>query len=79
MKRGKKYTEKAKLVERATLYDTEDAIKLVQETAGAKFDTVITGKSRATGTDIIWRSAFLRRYFHGKKTKCNFKPDMALS
>ena len=24
MKRGKKYTEKAKLVERATLYDTED-------------------------------------------------------
>ena len=31
MKRGKKYTEKAKLVERATLYDTEEAIKLVQE------------------------------------------------
>ena len=46
MKRGKKYTEKAKLVERATLYDTEDAIKLVQETAGAKFDETVEAHIR---------------------------------
>ena len=29
MKHGKKYTEAAKLVDRATLYDTADAIALV--------------------------------------------------
>lgn len=46
MKRGKKYTEKAKLVERATLYDTEDAIKLVQETSVAKFDETVEAHIR---------------------------------
>ena len=46
MKRGKKYTEKAKLVEKATLYDTEDAIKLVQETSVAKFDETVEAHIR---------------------------------
>ena len=46
MKRGKKYTEKAKLVERATLYDTEEAIKLVQETSVAKFDETVEAHIR---------------------------------
>ena len=46
MKRGKKYTEKAKLVERATLYDTEDAIKLVQDTSVAKFDETVEAHIR---------------------------------
>ncbi len=38
MKRGKRYLEQAKLVDRATLYDPADAIELVQKTATAKFD-----------------------------------------
>lgn len=32
MKHGKKYAEAAKLVDRATLYDTADAIALVKKT-----------------------------------------------
>ncbi|MGI6334616.1 MAG: 50S ribosomal protein L1 [Saccharofermentanales bacterium] len=41
MKRGKKYQELAKLVDRSTYYDPADAIDLVQKTAGAKFDETI--------------------------------------
>ena len=41
MKRGKKYQELAKLVDRSTYYDPADAIELVQKTAGAKFDETI--------------------------------------
>ena len=46
MKRRKKYTENVKLVERATLYDTEEAIKLVQETSVAKFDETVEAHIR---------------------------------
>ena len=42
MKRGKKYTEAAKLVDRATQYDVAEAISLVKKTAVAKFDETIT-------------------------------------
>ena len=41
MKRGKKYVEAAKLVDRATFYDTADAITLVKKTAVAKFDETV--------------------------------------
>lgn len=41
MKRGKKYQELAKLVNRATYYDPAEAIELVQKTAGAKFDETV--------------------------------------
>ena len=41
MKHGKKYQEAAKLVDRATLYDTADAIALVKKTATAKFDETV--------------------------------------
>ncbi len=41
MKRGKKYRELAKLVDRSIYYDPADAIELVQKTAGAKFDETI--------------------------------------
>lgn len=40
-KRGKNYQESAKLIDRAELYDLKDAIKLVQETAKAKFDETV--------------------------------------
>ena len=41
MKRGKKYAEAAKLVDRTALYDTADAIALVKKTATAKFDETV--------------------------------------
>ena len=41
MKRGKKYIESAKLVDKATLYDVNDALDLAVKTASAKFDETI--------------------------------------
>lgn len=50
MKRGKKYAEAAKLVDRTTLYDTADAIALVKKAAVAKFDETVEVHIR-TGCD----------------------------
>ena len=50
MKRGKKYVESAKLIDRATLYDATDAISLVKKSAVAKFDETIEAHVR-TGCD----------------------------
>ncbi|MCI8741665.1 MAG: 50S ribosomal protein L1 [Lachnospiraceae bacterium] len=50
MKRGKRYVEAAKSVERATLYDAADAIALVKKNAVAKFDETIEAHIR-TGCD----------------------------
>jgi len=46
VKRGKKYSEAAKLVDRAMLYDTKDAIELVQKTSVAKFDETVEAHIR---------------------------------
>ena len=50
MKRGKKYIEAAKSIERGNLYDKEEAISLVKKTAVAKFDETIEAHIR-TGCD----------------------------
>ncbi len=50
MKRGKKYQEAAKLIERGTLYDKAEAISLVKKSAVAKFDETIEAHIR-TGCD----------------------------
>ena len=50
MKHGKKYTEAAKAVNRANLYDPEEAISLVKKLASAKFDETIEAHIR-TGCD----------------------------
>ena len=50
MKRGKKYLEAAKLIERGTLYDKTEAISLVKKSAVAKFDETIEAHIR-TGCD----------------------------
>ena len=50
MKHGKKYTEVAKLVDRAVAYEPEEAIALVKKTATAKFDETIEVHIR-TGCD----------------------------
>ena len=46
MKRGKKYVEDAKLVDRMTQYEPEEAIDLVKKTAVAKFDETIEAHIR---------------------------------
>ena len=38
---GKRYTELAKKIDRDKAYSPEDAVRLVKETAGAKFDTTV--------------------------------------
>ncbi len=50
MKKGKKYLEAAKAVDRATLYDVKDAVALAKQTATAKFDETIEVHIR-TGCD----------------------------
>lgn len=46
MKRGKKYLEAAKLVDRSVQYDMNDAIGLVKKTAVAKFDESVEAHIR---------------------------------
>ena len=50
MKRGKKYVEAAKLIDRSVLYDKDEAIALVKKCATAKFDETIEAHIR-TGCD----------------------------
>ncbi len=46
MKRGKKYQESAKLVEKTRLYDTAEAMDLITKTAKAKFDETVEAHIR---------------------------------
>ncbi len=46
MKRGKKYLEKSKLVDRATLYDMDAACALIPQIASAKFDETVEAHIR---------------------------------
>ncbi len=50
MKHGKKYNESAKLIDRTTFYEIEDAVALAKKTAGAKFDETVEVHIR-TGCD----------------------------
>ena len=50
MKRGKRYKEAAKLVDRSVLYDVSEAVALVKKTAVAKFDETVELHIR-TGCD----------------------------
>ena len=46
MKKGKRYTEAAKLIEKTSLYDLEEAVTLVKKSASAKFDETIEAHFR---------------------------------
>ncbi|MDE7476397.1 MAG: 50S ribosomal protein L1 [Lachnospiraceae bacterium] len=50
MKHGKKYNESAKLIDRATFYEIEDAVALTKKSASAKFDETVEVHIR-TGCD----------------------------
>jgi large subunit ribosomal protein L1 len=88
MKRGKKYIENAKVVNRATLYDVNDAVALAKKTAVAKFDETIEVHIR-TGcdgrhADQQIRGAVVLPHGTGKKVRVlvfakNAKADEALA
>lgn len=73
MKRGKKYTEAAKLVDRATQYDVADAISLVKKTAVAKFDETVEAHVRlgvdGRHADQQVRGAVVLPHGTGKKVR----------
>jgi len=73
MKRGKKYTEKAKLVDKTMLYDTADAIDLVQKTTVAKFDETVEAHIRlgvdSRHADQQVRGAVVLPHGTGKKVR----------
>ncbi|MCI8804365.1 MAG: 50S ribosomal protein L1 [Clostridiales bacterium] len=46
MKRGKKYLEKEKLVDKSVLYDTGEAVELITKTSVAKFDETVEAHIR---------------------------------
>ena len=50
MKHGKKYVESPKLIDRASFYETEEAVALVKKSATAKFDETVEVHIR-TGCD----------------------------
>ena len=53
MKRGKKYIEAAKLIERGNLYDKDEAVALVKKAATAKFDETIEAHIEQDVTDVM--------------------------
>ena len=46
MKKGKRYAEAAKLVDRTKLYDVQEAVSVVKKAANAKFDETIEAHLR---------------------------------
>ena len=46
MKKGKRYLEAAKLVDKASVYDVEEAVNIVKKSASAKFDETIEAHIR---------------------------------
>ena len=88
MKRGKKYVEAAKAVDRATTYEVPEAMALVKKVAVAKFDETIEAHIR-TGcdgrhADQQIRGAVVLPHGTGKKVRVlvfakNAKADEALA
>ncbi len=73
MKRGKKYIEKAKLVEAGKLYDAADAVELVTQLSTAKFDETVEAHVRlgvdSRHADQQVRGAVILPHGTGKTTK----------
>ena len=73
MKRGKKYLEKAKLVNGATFYDAAEAIDLVQKTSTTKFDATVEAHIRlgvdSRHADQQVRGAVVLPHGTGKKVR----------
>ena len=73
MKKGKRYVESAKLVDRANLYDVEEAVSIIKKTANAKFDETIEAHIKlgvdGRHADQQVRGAVVLPHGTGKKVK----------
>lgn len=73
MKKGKRYTEAAKLIEKSALYELEEAVALVKKSASAKFDETIEAHLRlgvdGRHADQQVRGAVVLPHGTGKKVK----------
>ena len=73
MKRGKKYLEAAKLVDRSVQYDTVEAVSLIKKTAVAKFDETVEAHFRlgvdGRHADQQVRGAVVLPHGTGKKVR----------
>lgn len=73
MKRGKKYLEKEKLVDRSMLYDTNEAVALAVQTSVAKFDETVEAHIRlgvdSRHADQQVRGAVVLPHGTGKKAR----------
>ena len=73
MKKGKRYVESAKLVDRTNLYDVEEAVSIIKKTANAKFDETIEAHIKlgvdGRHADRQVRGAVVLPHGTGKKVK----------
>ena len=73
MKKGKRYVESAKLVDRTNLYDVEEAVCIIKKTANAKFDETIEAHIKlgvdGRHADQQVRGAVVLPHGTGKKVK----------
>ena len=61
MKRGKKYIEAAKLIERGNLYEKNEAVALVKKAATARFDETIEAHVSRSVARLYFRTEQVRR------------------
>ena len=73
MKKGKRYVDSAKLVDRTNLYDVEEAVSIIKKTANAKFDETIEAHIKlgvdGRHADQQVRGAVVLPHGTGKKVK----------
>ena len=73
MKKGKRYAEAAKLVDRTNLYDVKDAVAIVKKSASAKFDETVEAHVRlgvdGRHADQQVRGAVVLPHGTGKKVR----------
>ena len=73
MKRGKKYVEAAKTIDRATLYDVNEAVSIVKKASSAKFDETVEAHLRmgldGRHADQQIRGAVVLPHGTGKKVR----------
>ena len=73
MKKGKRYVESSKLVDRTNLYDVEEAVSIIKKTANAKFDETIEAHIKlgvdGRHADQQVRGAVVLPHGTGKKVK----------
>ncbi len=73
MKKGKRYVEAAKLVDKAATYDVDEAVSLVKKSASAKFDETVEAHIRlgvdSRHADQQVRGAVVLPHGTGKKVR----------